>query len=124
MNVNEINAGVLAYLGDSVYEIEIRNSLVLKKIGNINNLQKESIKYVSAKSQAKILEELLEKDIFSEEELRTITRAKNYKTTSKPKNTDIITYKKATALEALFGFLYLSNNKTRIKELVTLIIGE
>lgn len=123
MNVNEVNSGVLAYLGDSVYEVEIRTYLVNKKISNINLLQKESIKYVSAKNQAKILEKLLEKNIFTDRELYTIGRARNYKPNSKPKNTDIKIYKKATALEALFGMLYLENNKERIKEILSLIIG-
>lgn len=124
VNINEINAGVLAYLGDAVYEQKIRNYLVNNHFGKASYLQKEAIKYVSAKSQANILEILLEKQILTEEELYTIGRARNYKTNSKPKNTDIKTYKKATALEALFGMLYLEKNYDRIDDIIKEIVGE
>lgn len=127
MDINEINtmnAGALAYLGDSVYEQEIRSFLVKHIKSDSNKLQKESIKYVSAINQAMYLDIILEKEILTKEELYTVNRARNYKTNSKPKYTDIKTYKKATALEALFGMLYLNNNNERIKELIKVIIGE
>ena len=124
MNINEINAGVLAYLGDAVYEERIRKYLVCKIKMNANTLQKEAIKYVSATMQAKFLNSLLEKEILTNDELYTINRARNYKTNSKPKHTDIKTYKKATALEALFGMLYLKEEYKRIDYLVKEIIGE
>lgn len=124
MNINEINAGALAYLGDSVYEQEIRAFLIKNIKGDSNKLQKESIKYVSAVNQAMYLDIILEKEMLTEEELYTVNRARNYKTNSKPKYTDIKTYKKATALEALFGMLYLNNNNERIKEIINVIVGE
>lgn len=122
MNVNEINAAVLAYIGDAIYEVEIRNYLINNKINNVNDLQKKATSYVSATAQAKILEELLEKKIFSEDELYTINRARNYKPNSKPKHADIKTYKKATALEALFGMLYIEQKQERIKEIMKEIL--
>ena len=124
MNINEINAGVLAYLGDSVYELEIRNFLLTKKLGKAYDLQQESLNYVSAKNQAIFLDRLLENYSLTEEELYTISRARNYKTNSKPKNTDIKIYKKATALEALFGMLYIKKDINRIKEIIKYIVGE
>lgn len=124
MNVNEINAGVLAYLGDSVYELEVRKYLLNKKLGKAYDLQQESLNYVSAKNQAIFLDMLLEKKFLTEEELYTISRARNYKTNSKPKNTDIKIYKKATALEALFGMLYIKEDTNRIKEIINYIVGE
>ena len=124
MEANLINAGALAYLGDPVYEVEIRNYLVLKGINNANKLQKEAVKYVSAYAQADILEKLIKQDILNEDELYTVGRARNYKPNSKPKHTDIVTYKKATALEALFGMLYINKNTNRIKELIKLITME
>ena len=124
MESNLINAGALAYLGDSVNEVEIRNYLVLKGINNANKLQKEAVKYVSAYAQADILEKLIKEDILNEDELYTVGRARNYKPNSKPKHTDIVTYKKATALEALFGMLYINKNTNRIKELIKLITME
>lgn len=124
MNIKEINVGVLAYVGDAVYEVEIRNYLIGRKINNVNELQKQATSYVSAVAQAKILEKLLSINILTEKELSTIYRARNYKPNSKPKHTDIKTYKKATALEALFGMLYLEDNTKRIKEIMKEIIGE
>lgn len=124
MNINEINAGVLAYLGDSVYELEIRKYLVNRKLGKAYDLQQASLDYVSAKNQSVFLDKLLEKNILTEEELYTISRARNYKTNSKPKNTDIKIYKKATALEALFGMLYIKEDAKRIKEIINYIVGE
>ncbi len=124
MNVNEINAGILAYLGDSVYEVKIREYLLKSKIGKANALNKEANKYVSAINQSKILDSLLEKNIFDENELYTINRGRNYKTHSKPKNSNIIDYKKATALEALFGMLYLKKDYERINEIMKEILGD
>lgn len=122
MNVLEINSLVLAYLGDAIYETYVRKHLINKGIANVNDLQTESLNYVSAKSQAKYIQDLIDKDFFTEEELDVIKRARNYKTTSHPKNCDIITYKYATGLEALIGYLDLSNNKERINEIMNFIL--
>lgn len=124
MNVNEINASALAYIGDAVYELEIRKYLVENRVFNVNELQKKAVNFVSANSQSKILEDLLSKNILNDSELYTVGRARNYKPSSKPKHANIKTYKKATALEALFGMLYLNGNKERIKEIMKEIIGE
>ena len=114
MNINQINTGVLAYIGDSIYEVEVRKYLINKKINNVNDLQNEAIKYVSAHAQAKILEDLINNEFLLEEELEIVRRGRNYKPNSKPKHSDIVTYKKATALETLFGVLYLEKKQDRI----------
>ena len=124
MNVNEINVLVLAYLGDSVYENYIRKYLINTGIGNVNDLQSESIKYVSAKAQAKYMDLLINDNILNEDELNVFKRARNYKTTSHPKNTDIITYKIATGFEAVIGYLEFINREDRIKEIINYIVGE
>ena len=124
MTINEINAGTLAYLGDSVYELEVRSYLVSKYSLKPNELQKEAVKYVSAEAQSLLLDKLIDKNILTEEELYTINRARNYKVNSKPKHADIKTYKKATALEALFGMLYINNDNKRINEIMKTIVGE
>ena len=123
MNVLEINVLVLAYLGDTIYEDYIRKYLINKNISNVNDLQKEAVKYVSAKSQAKFLTELVEKNLLSDDELSVIRRARNHKSNSHPKNCDIITYKYATALEALIGYLELSEKRNRIDEIMNVILG-
>ena len=89
------NVLVLAYLGDSVYEVYIRKYLIDKKISKVNNLQKEAIKYVSAKGQCNLINNLINNNFLTEEELNVFYRARNHKTNSHPKNTDIITYKYA-----------------------------
>lgn len=124
MNVNEINSAVLAYIGDAVYEEKVRNYLITKKVADVNELQKEAVNYVSCNNQAKIIDMLLLQQFFTEEELYTINRARNYKPKSKPKHADIRAYKKATSLEALFGMLYLNNDFDRINYIFKKIIGD
>ena len=122
MNLLEVNVLVLAYMGDTVYEDYIRKYLITKGIGNVNDLQTESLKYVSAVSQAKYIQEMIDNNFFSESELDIVKRARNYKTTSHPKSCDIITYKHATGLEALIGYLYLDNNIERVNEIMNFIL--
>ena len=122
MNVLEVNSLALAYLGDSIYESYIREYLIKKGISHVNDLQVESLNYVSAKSQARILKDLMDKNIFTEEELSVIKRARNTKSKSHPKSCDIITYEHATSLEALFGYLKLKKNEERIEEIISKIL--
>lgn len=122
MNVLEINVLVLAYLGDTIYENYIRRYLINSGIGNVNDLQKNATNYVSAVNQAKFLTEMMDSDFLSSEELDVVKRARNYKTTSHPKSCDIITYKYATGLEALIGYLDLKNNKERVEEIMNFIL--
>ena len=122
MNVLEINVLVLAYLGDTIYENYVRRYLISKGIGNVNSLQTESINYVSAKAQARFVNILIDKNFFTDEELGVIKRARNYKSTSHPKNCDIVTYKYATGLEAFIGYLDLTNRNDRIDEIMKLIL--
>lgn len=118
----EVNVLVLAYLGDTIYENYVRKYLILKGISNVDSLQKEAINYVSAKGQAMYLTKMVEEEFFTEEEMAVIKRARNYKTTSHPKSCDIITYKHATALEALIGYLDLLGKKERINEIMNFIL--
>ena len=124
MNVLEVNVLVLAYLGDTIYENYVRKYLISKKIGNVNDLQKEAVKYVSAVNQAKYLKQLMNDNFFSEEEINVIKRARNYKSNSHPKNCDIVTYKYATGLESLIGYLEMENKRDRIDEIMNFILGE
>lgn len=122
MNVKEINVLVLAYLGDNIYEYYIRKYLIDQKIGNVNELQKNAVLYVSAINQAKYLKQLIEKEFLTDEELEVVKRARNHKTNSHPKSCDIVTYKYATGLEALIGFLELTGNRKRIEEIMSMIL--
>ena len=124
MNTNLINPLVLAYIGDAIYELEIRTRLVNTKINKVNDLQKESIKYVSAKSQANYINVLIDANVLTEDEIDIYKRARNTKVNSHPSSTDIITYKKSTGFECLVGYLYLSKNINRLDEIMNIIKEE
>lgn len=123
MDVREVNVLVLAYLGDTIYEDYIRKYLISLGINNVDELQKKSVNYVSAKHQAEVIKKLLDENLLSEEEVDVFKRARNYKSTSHPKNCDIVTYKHATGLEAVIGYLELTNNRVRIDEIMEYILG-
>ena len=116
-----MNSLVLAYLGDSVYELYVREYLVNKNICKVNDLQKEAVKYVSAKAQEEFLLNLIDNGILTENEIDIVKRARNHKNNHRPKYSSIITYKNATGLEALIGYLYLNNNNDRIDDIMNYI---
>lgn len=117
------NALLYAYIGDSVYETYVRKYLISKNISKVKELQQNSLYYVSAKSQRRILEELTNNNFLSEEELDIIKWGRNAKG-GKSKSTDIITYRYATALECLIGYLYLENKKERLDEIMNFILKD
>lgn len=112
----------LAYLGDGVYELYIREHLLSKGITKVNTLQKYAIQYVSAKAQCAFVTEMLDNNFLKEEEIAIFNRGRNHKSHAHPKNTDIITYKYATGLEAVIGYLYLQKKSSRIDEIMRFII--
>ena len=120
--IKEINSLVLAYLGDTIYEDYVREYLIKKGISDVNKLQTESIKYSSAKAQCDILKRLINENLFTSEELEIIKRARNHKSNSHPRNCDIVTYKYATGLEALIGYLKLEGKDNRISEIMENIL--
>ena len=120
--MNVTNSLTLAYLGDAVYEVYIRKHLINKGIIKVNELQKNAIKYVSAKAQSDILEKLISEGVLTEHEQNIVKRARNHKSHSS-KSTDIITYKRSTGFEALIGYLEI-NNKQRIEEIINFVIGD
>ena len=124
MDIRTINVISLAYLGDSVYEVYVREHLIKMGIALVEDLQREAIKYVSAKSQSKIVRWLTDNNYLNNDELDIIKRGRNYKRGSHPKNTDIITYKNSTGFEALIGYLYLDNKIDRLDEIIRYILEE
>lgn len=118
----EKNVLVLAYLGDSIYEFFIREALVNRNIAKVKDLQKEAISYVSATNQAKFLKAMIDDKFLTEEEENVIYRARNHKSSHKPKYSSMITYKNATGIEALIGYLYLEGKLDRIKEIMNYIL--
>lgn len=118
----ELNSLSLAYIGDAVYELFIRNYLLEQGGVKPHELHQKAVEYVSAPAQAKVVKEWLSKGILSKEEEGVIRRGRNAKSHSVPKNISIEDYKYATAFEALLGFHYLNKADKRLKELMQLAI--
>lgn len=121
MDVNCINIITLAYMGDAIYEVYIREACIKQGIAKVEELQKKVTTYVSAKGQAGVLEQLIEKQLLTNEEMDIIKRGRNNKRSIHPKHTNLATYKKATGFEALIGYLYLSQQTERLKEILKTI---
>ncbi|WP_315969651.1 Mini-ribonuclease 3 [Numidum massiliense] len=109
----------LAYVGDAVWELYARNHLLARGIVKPHELQRESIRYVSAKSQAAALQVLL--PLLTDEERSHVRRGKNAKAKTVPKNTPVRTYRESTAVEALIGYLYVTDQLRRIEQLMVLV---
>ena len=119
--MENMNVLVLAYLGDAIYELYIREYLVKYKYDKVGMLQNYAIHYVSAKAQRKYLQALMEQNYLTDKEIEIVKRGRNHNGNRHPKNTDIITYKYATGFEALIGYLYIYDKK-RLDEIMELII--
>lgn len=116
MDVKEVNVKTLAYIGDVVYELYIRKHVISNSHEQVNKLHKKTVKYVSAKAQAKVVDNLAEELTDCEKDI--IRRGRNAEANTVPKNTDVITYKIATGFEALIGYLYLSGDETRLEHII------
>ena len=123
MNVDNINVLALAYLGDAIYEERVREYLIRSGISLVDDLQKETIRYVSERNQAKIISYLINTKYLTDREINIVKRGRNYKKNRHPRHTDIITYKLSTGFETLIGYLYLNNEKKRVEEIITYILG-
>ena len=124
LDVRQVNSLVLAYIGDAIYENYIRHFLVSKGIGNVDSLQKEAIKYVSAVAQSSAAHRMLNADFLTIEEREIFTRIRNSKNHSHPKSCDVVTYKCTTGLEGLIGYLDLMGKNERIEEIMNYIVGD
>ena len=105
-----------AYIGDAVYELFIRNKLINETNLKPHKLHIEAIKYVKAKSQAEKLNEIYEN--LTDEEKDIVRRGRNTQNHHLPKNSNVQEYMYSTAFEALIGYLYLTKQNTRLKEIL------
>lgn len=119
---NELSPLNLAFIGDCVYEMLVRETLVLNANRPVNDLHKESVKYVSAKAQTLAYDKI--RDCLTEQETAIYKRGRNAKVGHNPKSASQGEYHIATGIEALFGYLYLTEQADRIKELFQIIINE
>lgn len=118
LNVKQMKSLALAYMGDAVYEVHVREHLLNKGQVMPNQLHQRAITFVSGKSQAAVLLHWLEIGTLTEEEERVAARGRNAKSGSIPKNTCVQTYRYSTAFEALIGYHYLAKNSERLTELL------
>ncbi len=113
------NPVALAYLGDAVFTLFVRERLVAVTSGKPSELQKASSKIVSARFQSEFLERLL--PLFTEEEAEVFRRGRNAKKPTKSKSASAGEYNRSTGFEAVLGFLYLIGDESRINELLSQI---
>ena len=119
VNAKQLSPLNLAFIGDCIYEIMVRETLVTNANRPVNDLHRESVKFVSAKAQTEAFEKI--KDILTEEETAVYKRGRNAKVGHSPKSATESEYHCATGVEALFGYLYLTEQTDRIKELFSVI---
>ena len=117
-----MNTTALAYIGDAVYEVYIRRHVLSMGSVHVDVLHQKSVEYVRADGQAAALKRIF--DRLTPDEQALVKRARNHKSSSRPKSTDPVTYKWATAMEALVGYLYIENQSRRLDEIMDLVIGE
>lgn len=112
-----INTTMLAYLGDAVYEVFIREKIVHEQPHDAGRAHHRAVRYVSADGQAKAVKAMESAGFLTDEELALYKRARNHRTMSRPQHTDPKTYKMATGFEAILGYLHLKGDPARIKEI-------
>lgn len=116
-----MNPVVLAYIGDAVFELLVRQYLISLPNQKSNHLHREATKFVSAKGQRTILERW--QPHLTEEEADIVRRGRNAKSGAPPKNADHADYRLATALESLVGYLYYEGRTDRLGELFAIAFG-
>ncbi len=117
---NSLNGLSLAFIGDAVYEILVREHLLEHGSLQVGKLHKMAVEMVRASFQADVFDFL--EPIVSEEENGILHRGRNASATHIPKGANAIEYRKATGVEALFGWLYLEQKNERINELFEMIL--
>ena len=124
MDYKQCNGLTLAYMGDAVYELYIREYVVSLGYSHVNDLHKRVIKFTSGNAQAALMHYLLEVNYLTKEELNIFKRGRNSHVKTARKNMNIQDYLDATGFEAFIGYLYLSNNIDRIKEIIQIAINK
>lgn len=117
----QMNPITLAYIGDAIYEVMVRQWILSQPNHRPHHMHREAISFVSAKAQARLLNKI--QDQLSEEEADIVRQGRNAKS-AVPKNADMNDYRQATALEALFGYLYIENNMDRLREIAGLLFED
>lgn len=120
--VGQLSPIVLAYIGDAVFEVYIRQMLIAKVVRKPNELHRAAVRYVSAAAQAKLLRRW--EPLLTEEEADIARRGRNAKSGQPPKNADPGDYRHATGLECLVGYLYYRGERDRLETLISLAFAD
>ena len=115
MKTGEMNGSSLAYLGDAVIELMVRQMLLSRDTGDVGKMNKIADGLVRATYQSQAMDRLM--PILTEEEVAVFKRGRNTHSHTVPKSAKVSDYRKATGMEALFGFLYLEGRQDRLNEL-------
>ena len=115
IDIKTVSTAALAYLGDSVLEVCVREHLVSRGLSTSAHLNKEALLFVRASAQAEAMKNII--DLLDEDEAAVFRRGRNVGHTSTPKSASVSEYRTATGMEALFGWLHLSGKEDRIREL-------
>ena len=110
----------LAYLGDTLYDLSVRSALV-RRGGRVNMMHRQAVKQVCAHAQSEALSRV--EPMLTEEEQTVVRRARNARQTP-PHNADRAEYHRATALEALIGYLYIMGREDRMGEILRAALGD
>ena len=117
-NIINLNPQSLAFVGDAVFSLYIRERIVMSEELKPNQEHKITTQFVKASGQSQIISEI--ENILTETELKLYKRARNYKTNNVAKNAKVVDYKRATGFEALLGYLYLTKNTDRLEYIMQL----
>ena len=118
MKTGEMNGSSLAYLGDAVIELMVRQMLLSRDTGDVGKMNKIADGLVRATYQSQAMDKLM--PMLTEEEVAVFKRGRNTHSHTVPKSAKVSDYRKATGMEALFGFLYLEGRQERLNELFSI----
>jgi ribonuclease-3 family protein len=114
----ELSPLALAFMGDAVWEVYVRNYVLSQGVRRPDLLHRQSSRYVRATAQARVVEELY--NDLNEIEQQIVRRGRNAKPAHTRKNTDVLQYRHSTGFEALVGYLYGSGQQARLDEVCKL----
>jgi ribonuclease-3 family protein len=110
------NGVTLAYIGDAVIELSVREMLITSGVTNTGRLSAAAQKFVCAPTQSQVIEKLL--PLLTPEEETAYKLGRNHRVSGKPKHASVSEYSRATGMEAVFGYLHLTSQNERIRELI------
>ncbi len=123
MDANLYNGLTLAYIGDAIYEVYVRKYALSLGLTKVNNLHKKVIEFTKGEAQAKVIRELIASGALTDEEIAIYKRGRNSHINSNRKNIDLVNYLDGTGFEALIGYLYLTDNITRLEEIIDIVFN-